>query len=99
MLQNLIRLTPDPLKLNSKNETRKKKYAFLTKTEKLKLEKRNTKKQETKKLEKAVRFDLNKPSLQEVNVKTTRGKDVRYTLLSLPLYMTELALSDEGSKR
>lgn len=45
MLQNLIRLTPDPLKLNNENY-RKKKYAFLTKFKKLKTEKL----QKTKKL-------------------------------------------------
>lgn len=44
---------------------------------------------ENRKLGQAIRFDLNPPSMQDVNVKTTKGKPVRYMLLSLPLYMAE----------
>lgn len=44
---------------------------------------------EKKKLTSAVRFDLNPPSIQNVDVKTTQGREARYTLLSLPLYMVE----------
>ena len=51
MLHDLIRLIPDPLKLNNKNEIREKKYAFFTKNKKLKIEIRKTKNQETKKQE------------------------------------------------
>jgi len=35
----------------------------------------------------AVRLDANPPSLEEMNVKTTRGQAVTYRLLSLPLYL------------
>ena len=38
----------------------------------------------------AARLDGNPPSVQDVAVKTTTGEDVRYRLLSLPLYMTEI---------
>jgi predicted AAA+ superfamily ATPase len=42
-----------------------------------------------KKLTMAVRFDMNHPSLEEVNVRTTTGQQVQYRLLSLPLYLVE----------
>ncbi|MCF0262079.1 MAG: ATP-binding protein [Sphaerochaetaceae bacterium] len=45
---------------------------------------------ESKKLKTAIRLDLNKPSIQEVSVKTNQGKAVSYKLISLPLYMAEL---------
>ena len=48
---------------------------------------------ESKKLKKAVRFDLNKPSVQEINVLTTLGKNAQYRLLSLPVYMAEFTES------
>ena len=35
----------------------------------------------------AVRCDANPPSSMEVNVKTTRGDQVRYRLISIPLYL------------
>lgn len=41
-------------------------------------------------LKKAVRLDLNPPSVQEVNVKTTTGQHVSYILHSYPIYMAEL---------
>lgn len=44
---------------------------------------------ESKKLSDAVRFDLNKPSVQYVQVRTTEGLPTAYRLLSLPLYMVE----------
>ncbi len=44
---------------------------------------------ESKQLHLAIRFDLNKPSRQEIKVKTNQGKPVSYTLISLPVYMTE----------
>lgn len=45
---------------------------------------------QAKKLTLAVRLDTNTPSVQYMDVKTTTGEPVRYKLLSLPLYMTEL---------
>jgi predicted AAA+ superfamily ATPase len=42
-----------------------------------------------KRLPLAVRFDANPPATQAMDVKTTAGEDVRYTLVSLPLYMVE----------
>jgi len=42
-----------------------------------------------KELNSAIRFDLNKPSIQKVDVKTNKGDKVNYDLLSLPLYMVE----------
>ena len=44
---------------------------------------------ESKGLKKAVRFDLNRPSVQEVRTMTTQGKRAEYTLYSLPIYMAE----------
>jgi predicted AAA+ superfamily ATPase len=41
-----------------------------------------------KKLSIAVRLDSNPPSLQPMNHATTQGQSVRYTLLSLPHYLT-----------
>jgi predicted AAA+ superfamily ATPase len=38
-------------------------------------------------LELAVRSDVNPPSLQDVQVRTTRGDEVSYQLLNLPLYL------------
>lgn len=43
-----------------------------------------------KKLRRAVRFDSNAPSVQEVFVKTLKGEPVKYTLDSYPMYMAEL---------
>ena len=40
-----------------------------------------------KRLRLAVRVDINPPSLQEVDVKTTQGDSVRYRLLGLPGYL------------
>jgi len=42
-----------------------------------------------KKLDLAVRLDLNPPSVQKMNVKTTKGDPVSYDLLSFPLYLAE----------
>ena len=39
-----------------------------------------------KKLNKAVRFDLNKPSVQHVRCRISTGEEVSYDLCSLPLY-------------
>lgn len=41
-----------------------------------------------KKLNFAVRIDQNPPSEMDVNVKTTQGDEVNYTLFSIPLYLT-----------
>jgi predicted AAA+ superfamily ATPase len=38
-------------------------------------------------LDLAVRCDANPPSVQDLSVKTTQGKPVRYCLVSLPLYL------------
>ena len=38
----------------------------------------------------AVRIDQNSPSLIEMNIKTTLGDKVSYSLLSIPLYLTEI---------
>ncbi len=43
-----------------------------------------------KKLGLAVRFDQNPPSQFELSTKTTQGDAVRYKLVSLPLYLTEM---------
>ena len=42
-----------------------------------------------KRLNFAVRFNINQPSLENIKVKTTLGKPVSYRLLSLPIYLTE----------
>jgi predicted AAA+ superfamily ATPase len=42
-----------------------------------------------KRLNFAVRFNINQPSVEDIRVKTTLGKPVSYRLLSLPLYLTE----------
>jgi len=42
-----------------------------------------------KRLNLAVRFNINQPSLETIKVKTTLGKPVSYWLLSLPVYLTE----------
>ncbi|MDD3925927.1 MAG: AAA family ATPase [bacterium] len=42
-----------------------------------------------KQLPLAVRLDANPPSVQDLDIRTTTGEQVRYRLLSLPLYMTE----------
>lgn len=41
-----------------------------------------------KKLSLAVRFDLNPPSLQRMEVSTTQGQATRYSLLNLPHYLS-----------
>lgn len=45
-----------------------------------------------KQLKRAIRFDSNAPSLQEVSVKTPKGDCVEYTLYNYPLYMAELVV-------
>ncbi|MCQ2265766.1 MAG: AAA family ATPase [Bacteroidales bacterium] len=45
-----------------------------------------------KKLKRAIRFDSNAPSVQELSVKTPAGEPVEYTLFSYPLYMAELVV-------
>ena len=53
----------------------------------------------------AVRFDLNRPSLQEVSVNVNGTEDLEFSLLSLPLYMVEELprfveeLLEEGQRR
>ena len=42
-----------------------------------------------KQLPLALRLDTNPPSMQDLDVRTTTGEQVRYRLLSLPIYMTE----------
>ncbi len=42
-----------------------------------------------KRLNFAVRFNINQPSLENIRVKTTLAKPVSYRLLSLPVYLTE----------
>lgn len=49
---------------------------------------------ESRGLDRAVRFDLNPPSLQEVDVKTTQGMSVHYQLESFPLYCAEFLLGE-----
>jgi uncharacterized protein len=44
---------------------------------------------EGKKLPLAVRFNINQPALENIDVTTTTGQPVKYRLLSLPLYLTE----------
>jgi hypothetical protein len=41
-----------------------------------------------KRLSVAVRLDTNPPSLQTMNLATTQGQPVRYTLLNLPHYLS-----------
>lgn len=45
-----------------------------------------------KQLKRAIRFDSNAPSQQEVSVKTQKGEPVEYTLCNYPLYMAELVM-------
>jgi hypothetical protein len=40
-----------------------------------------------KRLDLALRIDSNPPSLQQIDLKTTLGDQVRYTLLGLPGYL------------
>ncbi len=42
-----------------------------------------------KNLDLAVRFNSNLPSVEKINVKTTQGDSVSYTLLSIPLYLAQ----------
>ncbi len=42
-----------------------------------------------KRLDVAVRCNINKPSVEDIRVKTTLGKPVSYRLLSIPVYLTE----------
>ena len=42
-----------------------------------------------KRLNFAVRFNINQPSVENIRVKTTLAKPVSYRLLSLPVYLTE----------
>jgi uncharacterized protein len=42
-----------------------------------------------KNLDLAVRFNSNLPSIEKINVKTTQGDSVSYTLLSIPLYLAQ----------
>ena len=42
-----------------------------------------------KNLDLAVRLNSNLPSVEKINVKTTTGKPVSYTLLSMPLYLAQ----------
>ena len=42
-----------------------------------------------KRLNFAVRFNINQPSVENIRVKTTLAKPVSYQLLSLPVYLTE----------
>lgn len=44
---------------------------------------------QNKQLPLAVRLDTNPPSVQDMDVRTTTGEQVRYRLVSLPLYMAE----------
>lgn len=45
-----------------------------------------------KKLDTAVRFDMNNFSRMELNISTTRGDPVNYSLLSIPIYLAERIL-------
>ena len=49
-------------------------------------------------LEEAVRFDTNPPSVQQVHVRTTTGDDADYMLRSFPLYMAELVFRPSSKK-
>jgi hypothetical protein len=42
-----------------------------------------------KNLDFAVRCNTNRPSVENISVKTTLGKPVSYRLLSIPTYLTE----------
>ncbi|MBC2704800.1 AAA family ATPase [Desulfobacula sp.] len=42
-----------------------------------------------KKLDLAVRFNSNLPSTEKINVKTTKGDSISYTLISIPLYLAQ----------
>jgi hypothetical protein len=42
-----------------------------------------------KRLDFAVRCNINRPSVENIKVKTTLGKSVFYRLLSIPVYMAE----------
>ncbi len=42
-----------------------------------------------KNLDLAIRFNINRPVMEDINVKTTLGKPVSYKLISLPLYLAE----------
>ena len=42
-----------------------------------------------KNLDLAVRFNSNLPSTEKINVKTTQGDSISYTLLSVPLYLAQ----------
>ena len=42
-----------------------------------------------KRLNLAVRFNINLPSVENIKVKTTLGTPVSYRLISLPVYLTE----------
>jgi uncharacterized protein len=44
---------------------------------------------EKKQLSYAVRINGNKPSVTKIDVKTTTGKNVKYTLLSIPFYLIQ----------
>lgn len=49
-----------------------------------------------KQLKRAIRFDSNAPSIQEVSVKTQKGESVEYTLCNYPLYMAELVAQNRN---
>ncbi len=42
-----------------------------------------------KNLDLAVRFNSNLPTTEKINVKTTQGDSISYTLLSIPLYLAQ----------
>jgi hypothetical protein len=42
-----------------------------------------------KNLDFAVRCNINRPSLENIGVKTTLGQPVSYRLLSIPIYLSE----------
>ena len=42
-----------------------------------------------KKLSLAVRLNANLPSKEKIDVKTTQGDPISYTLLSIPLYLAQ----------
>jgi len=42
-----------------------------------------------KNLDLAVRIDANLPDVSKIAVKTTKGDPVAYTLISIPLYLSE----------
>jgi hypothetical protein len=47
---------------------------------------------QAKQLSCSLRLDINPPSSQVVDVKTTTGESVNYRLISLPLYMSKAYL-------